>query len=290
MERLKALLGNSGRRSLAALVLIAMVGVAAWLAPSGAGSGEIGGLATAVRSVVKIQSPYPAKSDIREAKRLATAGEGSVSFAVIGPGGEIKGSEERLQYSSASVSKAMLLAAYLRSHKGRLDSGISSTLRSMITASDNAAASSIYSIVGDEGLEKVADRAGMKDFEPTPGFWGGAQITAADQARFFFRLEHNLEGPHMKFGKSLLASIIEGQRWGIAEAAGGAWEIWFKGGWRPGSMEGTSGAATHQAALLRHKTTGTRVAVVVLTTQQPGAGYETIEEIARVLLNPQPGK
>jgi beta-lactamase class A len=272
----------------AAVLGAALVGIAVVLAP-GASSGVSDVVSVIDRSFTP-DGPYPEKSEIGDATRFAKGRPGSVSFAVIGPKGDMHGYNERTQYSSASVSKSMLLAAYLRSHKGPLDPGISSTLRSMITVSDNDAASSIYAIVGDEGLVSVAKRAGMRDFEPDPGFWGGAQITAADMARFFFRLDDNLAGPHLAFGKHLLASIIGPQRWGIPKGAGGGWQIWFKGGWRPGGTEGTSGAVSHQAALLRYRN-GAHVALAVLTNETPGegpGGYGTIEGIAHRLLTPPP--
>ncbi len=49
----------------------------------------------------------------------------------------------------------------------------------MITYSDNRAADAVYAQVGDDGLEEAARRAGMDDFEATPGFWGGDKITPA---------------------------------------------------------------------------------------------------------------
>ena len=66
---------------------------------------------------------YPSKGQIRAAKRFAATRSGSVSFAVIGRAGgkkkstSLHGRGARMQFSSASVTKSMLLAAYLRSHK-----------------------------------------------------------------------------------------------------------------------------------------------------------------------------
>jgi beta-lactamase class A len=237
------------------------------------------------------RSPYPSQSQVRSAKRFAAGRSGSVSFAVIGPfrgSTKLRGRAERAQFSSASVSKAMLLAGYLRSHK-HLGAEAKGLLRLMITVSDNDAGDAIYADVGDEGLERVAKRAGMRDFEPTPGFWGGAQITAADMARFFFRLEDNLGKRHQRFGMKLLASIVSFERWGIPAGASGGWSVWFKGGWRPGGEDHSSGAVSHQAALLRYRD-GTRIAIAVLTNETPGEGegYGTIEGIARRLTHPAP--
>jgi hypothetical protein len=158
----------------------------------------------------------------------------------------------------------------------------------MITVSDNDAAGSIYARVGDSGMTDVAERAGMRSFEVTPGYWGGAQVTAADLARFFGGLDRNLAAPYRDFGKGLLANIASTQRWGIPEGAGGSWRVYFKGGWRPPATEETSGPVTHQAALLEHDDGG-RIAIAVLTDQPPGGdSYETIEGITRRLLADRP--
>ncbi|MGH2983745.1 MAG: serine hydrolase, partial [Solirubrobacterales bacterium] len=216
---------------------------------------------------------YPSSRAVREAQRFA-AGWGDVSFAVVDAGGGLRGYEADRHYSSASASKALLLAAELRRLKDEgepLDSTTKALLESMITYSDNDAGSGVYARVGDPGLEEVAERAGMRDFEVDPGFWGGAQITAADMARFYYRLERNLVGRYRDYGMALLASITSTQRWGIPTAAGGGWRVWFKGGWRPSGEEGTTGAVTHQAALLVHRS-GQRLALAVLSNEAPGEG------------------
>lgn len=236
------------------------------------------------------QRTYPAAKQLKSARAYAAGRSGSVAFAVIGPGAGARGVGLQTQFSSASVSKALLLTAYLRSHKGEIDAGTRGLLETMVRASDNKAADAIYAIVGDAGLQRVARRAGMHDFEPTPGFWGGARITAADMARFFFRLDHNLAGPHRRYGRRLLAAVIGPERWGIAAAAGKGWQIWFKGGWRPGGeQENSSGPVSHQAALLRYRN-GVELAICVLTDEAPGegGGYTTIEGIARRLIDPPP--
>lgn len=280
---------------IAALMVVGALGAVGLLAGGGgtspATAGDDDSKAPPVRASAPRRAPYPSRAQVRDAKRFARGSGGSVSFAVIGPNGKttaLHGLTPRMQYSSASVSKSMLLAGYLRSHK-RISAAAKGELRAMITLSDNDAANAIYASVGDEGLRKVARRAGMRDFEPTPGFWGGAQITAADMARFFYRLEDNLGRRHRRYGLKLLASIVSYERWGIPVGAGRGWTVWFKGGWRPGGTENSSGAVSHQAALLRYRD-GTRVALAVLTNLTPGegAGYSTIAGIAKRLLNPPP--
>jgi hypothetical protein len=234
---------------------------------------------------------YPPPGAVHRAQRFAAA-RGDVSFAVIDGSLGLRGYDYERPFSSASVSKALLLAAELRRLAREdlpLDAGTRALLEPMVTYSDNSAADSVYAQVGDEGLEEVAEHAGMRNFVPTPGFWGGDQITAADMARFFYRLEANLPGPHRAYAKRLLARITPVERWGIPEAIGGGWSVWFKGGWRPPGEEDNSGPVTHQAALLEHRR-GQRLALTVLTDEAPwgGGGFEAIEGVARRLLSSPP--
>jgi hypothetical protein len=235
---------------------------------------------------------YPSQRSVRRAQEFA-ASRGDVSFAVIGDTIGLRGYDTDLQFSSASVSKALLLAAELRRLRREdlpLDRETRDLLEPMITYSDNQAADAVYAQVGDEGLDEVAENAGMRNFEATPGFWGGDQVTAADLARFFFRLDANLPGPHGAYAKGLLARITPVERWGIPQAIGHGWSVWFKGGWRPAGEKDTSGAVTHQAALLVHRG-GERLGLAVLTDETPGdaTGYAAIEGVTeRLLAQPPP--
>lgn len=160
------------------------------------------------------RDPYPSSRAVRRAQEFA-ADRGDVSFAVIDDSIGLQGYDPDRQSSSASVSKALLLAAELRRLDRDdlpLDESTKALLEPMVTHSDNHAADAVYSQVGDEGLEEVARRAGMTNFEATPGFWGGDQVTAADLARFFFRLEANLPGPHRAYAKGLFARITPVER------------------------------------------------------------------------------
>lgn len=236
--------------------------------------------------------PYPSKKRVNQAEGFAAGRSGNVAFAVLDRVGGIRGLQADLQFSSASVAKVLILAAELRRLREdgeELDESTRSLLEAMITVSDNDAAGSLYARVGDTGMQEAAERAGMRSFEVTPGYWGGAQVTAADLARFFGGLDRNLAGPHRDFGRSLLANVTSTQRWGIPDAAGGSWRVYFKGGWRPPATEETSGPVTHQAALLEHRD-GQRIAIAVLSDQAPGSeSYETIAGIAqRLVADPPP--
>jgi Beta-lactamase enzyme family len=231
----------------------------------------------------------PDPGALRRAERYARDRDGLVSFAAVDDRGRLDGSHLDRPYVSASVVKALLLAAELRRLEAvgaDLDSTTSELLRRMITYSDNDAADAIYARVGDAGLYDVAKRTGMRSFTVS-GYWANAQITARDIAGFMWRLDRALPAGERGFGHSLLARIVPQQSWGIPEAAGWKWKLRFKGGWRPTEL----GQLVHQAATLRHED-GPRAAIAVLTDAQPSQGYgiETVRGVAeRLLADAPPG-
>jgi hypothetical protein len=224
----------------------------------------------------------PSGRAIRRAWRFARRSPGIVSVAVIDSVGRLRELQGRRPFVSASVSKAFMLAAYLRrldAAGASLDSGAAATLRSMITVSDNNAADAIYSSLGDEPIEAAARAAGA-DTVDVRGYWSETYLSAEDGARFMRRIRAVVPRRFRRFAMGLLAGITAEQRWGIPEAAKNRWRVWFKGGWRTTGL----GALTHQAALLRrgHR----RMAIAVLTDGMPSmsSGTETIEGIARRLI------
>jgi beta-lactamase class A len=224
----------------------------------------------------------PSRAALRRARAYARRAGGLVSFAVVDSEGRLRGRAKNRQFVSASVVKAMLLAAELRRLKERdapIDPATDEALRAMIAHSDNDAADTIYWRVGDEGLHQVADAAGMRRFA-VDGYWANAQVTAADMARFFSRLDRAVPRPHRRYGRRLLASITPDQRWGIAEAAGRRWTVRFKGGWRQTGL----GSLVHQAAELRRG--DLKISIAVLTDAQPSQerGIEIVRGVAARLL------
>jgi beta-lactamase class A len=230
----------------------------------------------------------PSRHELRRAKGYARGRDGLVSFAAVDSRGDVHGLAPDRPYVSASVVKAMLLAAELRRLDGArapVDESTRGLLTGMLIYSDNDAADAIYARVGDEGLYDVARRAGMGNFT-VAGYWGNAQITARDIAGFMSRLDRVLPGGKRRAGLSLLERIVPEQSWGIPEAAGRKWTVRFKGGWRSTDI----GELVHQAAALRHED-GTTIAIAVLTDAQPTQGYgiETVRGIGERLVGPHPG-
>ena len=133
----------------------------------------------------------PTAAGLRDAWRYARRRGGQVSIAVVDTTGRLRQRDGSRSYVSASVVKSMLLAAELRRLDRSslpLDAGTQGLLKAMVTSSDNDAADAIYSRVGDTGLVEVAKAVGMRRFS-VAGYWGNAQVTAADMARLFSRLD-----------------------------------------------------------------------------------------------------
>jgi Beta-lactamase enzyme family len=225
----------------------------------------------------------PGARQLADARGFAADRLGSVSFAVVDSRRRPRDMEGDRRFVTASVVKAMLLAAELdrlEAAGAPLDATTTGLLESMITFSDNAAADAVYARVGDAGLEDVARRAGLERFS-VAGHWANAQLTADDMARLMSRIDELLEGPHARFGSSVLERIVPEQRWGIPAAVSGqGWSVRFKGGWR----RTEAGQLVHQIAHLRRGES--EVSLAVLTDGGPTMEYgiETIQGIAARLL------
>ncbi|HET8592523.1 MAG TPA: serine hydrolase [Solirubrobacterales bacterium] len=219
---------------------------------------------------------------LREADRFIRGRIGTVSFAVVDERGRVHGRRRSVHHKSASLAKAMILVAYLRRgdvRGRRLRAYEKALLAPMIRVSDNDAANDLYNRVGPERLARLAKRAGMRRFVASP-VWGGCQVTARDQARFFFRIRGLIPRRHRDYALRLLSSIVRSQRWGIPRVIPAGWRIHFKGGWTPDD----DGWRVHQAALVRGD--GRRISIAVLTGGNPGLGYgaRTIAGVAARLL------
>ena len=227
----------------------------------------------------------PSEEAVDDARRFAGAREGDISFAVVGPDGQVTGLRTDRVYDSASLVKAMILVAYLRelAAEGREPTDLElQRMDDMIRVSDNFSADELYEELGPEPLDELAAEAGMRSFEADP-FWGNCSVTAADQVRLFATLDRLLPAAHRSFARDLLENVASFHAWGIPQAARSGWRVFFKGGWRPDDEDGQ---IVHQAALLERGTS--KLALAVLSRQNPSEtyGHDTIRGIARRLLVP----
>jgi len=225
---------------------------------------------------------FPAPAAVASARRWLASRDGEAAFAVVSDRSGLTGRSASRPFLSASLTKAMLLVAFLRQVEA---AGIEPTkaeelsLGYMIRLSDNASADTIYARVGDDRLRGLAKRAGMRRFEIS-GDWANATITAADQARFFLALDRLVPKRFAGKARNLLETVTGPHSWGIPAGARPRWRVFFKGGWRPEP----GGELVNQAALLRRGSR--RVAIAVLTRSNPDQPYgeRTVQGVARRLL------
>ena len=224
---------------------------------------------------------YPSRAAIAAAVSYLNARAGRTSLAVVDSQGRLSGVRLRSRFESASVVKVMFLTAFLQ----RLNAdrrGVSALDRSllypMIHESNNEAASAVLDRVGGAAVARVAREAGMHDYAPGVGWWAFTQTSAADQARFFFRLDRLIPPRLYAYARQLLSSIEPSQSWGIPPVARPRFEVFFKTGQLP------SEGLYNEAARLERP--GETFAIAVLTTTEPSMSYgrQTVEGVARALL------
>jgi Beta-lactamase enzyme family len=214
-------------------------------------------------------SPPTWSSRVAAARAYAEQRSGVVAFAVVDQRGRLHGYHRAATAPSASVLKAMLLVAYLRKQSVRhreLTDDERGLLGPMIRRSDNAAASRVLGLVGNAGVMRLAEKAGMLNFRLVTPIWGLSEITPRDQAYYFQRIDSYVPVLHRRYAMRLLATIVPSQRWGVAEVAPAGWKLYFKGGWGSGT-----GLVDHQVALL---TLGeTRISIAITTRFNPDHAY-----------------
>jgi hypothetical protein len=200
------------------------------------------------------------------AKRYAQSRAGDVRFAIIGLGNGYQAFNGGRSAPMASLYKAMALAAYLHRVRDRhLLPWERHLLKPMIRRSDNDAATTIDEILGRGPIERLAHRAGMRQFQWNDA-WGLSRTSAGDQARFFHHYRRFIPKRHEYYAMKLLGSIVRSQRWGIAEVRPRGWHLYFKGGWGFGT-----GLVDHQSALLERR--GRRIGLSIITENQPNHAY-----------------
>ena len=227
---------------------------------------------------VPAQSPREHwKPRVTDARAYVKKRAGRCSFAVVHDGRLRGGHHLDEVHHSASLSKAMLLVAYLDRARGRRLGGVDrGLLGPMVKRSDNRAAHRVHRLVGPAGLARVGRRARMRRLGLAAYGWANTRVTARDQARFFSRIDWLVPRRHRGYARALLAGVVPRQRWGIARAHPAGWRLHFKAGWRRG--------LENQAGLLRRGRERIALAVLCDGVPTPAYGRATIEGVARRVL------
>ncbi len=148
-------------------------------------------------------------------------------------------------FYSASTVKAIILAALLRkadSQQRGLTAKEKSEAWSMITVSDNNAATYLWNDTGRTALQHFLNLAGMTHTVlGSGGYWGLTQETAYDESL----LLHLLVTPNPVLTKAnrayelyLMANVTSSQRWGTPAGVPSRYTVHVKNGWLPVSGYG----------------------------------------------------
>jgi beta-lactamase class A len=272
------------------LVVLALLGPAAALLP-GAAAG-----ATTVSGVSCTSSSHPSLA-AKMARDIAAARRGRISAVAVGVDDPALGLtcwlNSTTHFDSASVVKATILGALLRKAQEQhryLTSTEARWARSMITLSDNGAASALWNDVGRTALQHFLNLAQMTHTYLGPGgYWGLTQITAHDETLLVQLLLHPgsvLSTASRNYELGLMASVVSYERWGIPAGAPTSLTVHVKNGWLP---RATHGWRIHSIGGFTGR--GVSYSIVVLTQDNPTMDYGivTIEGIARAInhdLNP----
>ncbi|MGI8414053.1 MAG: serine hydrolase [Solirubrobacteraceae bacterium] len=227
---------------------------------------------------------FPSPGAVSRAASYLGTRTGRTAFAIIDSEGRLSGVRVHETFNTASVVKAMLLVAYLRRldsmRQHHVDSNSNSFLYPMIHISDNAAATQCWSIVGDSGLYSVARAAAMTDFSVS-GIWWNAQLSPADQARYFFEMDSLIPREFVGYARFLLSGIEASQSFGVPVVARPrGYRVYFKDGSEPTAL----GQLVHQVARLEGH--GRTFSIAVMTDGDPSMGYgiDTIAGVTAALL------
>lgn len=192
------------------------------------------------------------------------------------------------RYITASIVKVEILAALLLRCQA---TGTSLTSRqrtlatAMITRSDNAAASSLWSTIGGgAGLARANATLGLTSTTPGPTtYWGNTRTTARDQVRLLTQLtsaKSPLSAANRSYVLELMEHVVAGQRWGVSAAASG--EVALKDGWLATVTD--HGLWTVNSIGRIERPDGSRLLMAVLSHGSPSlqTGITTVQKVAQL--------
>jgi beta-lactamase class A len=189
-------------------------------------------------------------------------------------------------FDSASIVKAIILAALLRWHQ-ETDTPLSdweqdeATL--MITQSDNDAATALWNELGMSRLQHFLSLAKMNETQlGQDGYWGLTQVTAHDEMLLLELLtlpNSVLSDSSRSYQLGLMAQVIPSQRWGTPAGAPSGVTVHVKNGWLP------DGTGWHINSIGAFTGKDKNYVIAVLTDDNPSEQYgiDTIESVARLV-------
>ncbi|WP_063795993.1 serine hydrolase [Streptacidiphilus griseoplanus] len=260
-------------------------------------------------AVLPLAVPAPAAARTRDAgsicssddhPRLASRLSDDIGSALAGRAGTVSvglwdrdtgtwcGVGYTRHYDSASVVKAMVMAAVLRraQEAGRhLTARENRLITAMITRSDNDATTVLWRGLGPDRVQRFLGLAGLSHTVLNDGgSWGLTRITAQDEMQVLalFDSDNEVLSPASRaYGMRQLASVVATQRWGTPAGAPSGVGVHVKNGWLPRS---THGWRVHSIGdFTRPDRPGYRLVVLSHDNRTMAYGVATIERVARVV-------
>ena len=189
-------------------------------------------------------------------------------------------------FDSASIVKAIILAALLRWHQETgtpLSDWEQDEATLMITQSDNNAATALWNEVGMRSLQHFLNLAKMNQTQlGQDGYWGLTQVTAHDEMlllELLTRPNSVLSDSSRSYQLGLMAQVIPSQRWGTPAGAPSGVTVHVKNGWLP------DGTGWHINSIGAFTGKDRNYLIAVLTDGNPSEQYgiDTIESVARLV-------
>ncbi|MFD7084952.1 serine hydrolase [Streptomyces sp. NPDC059918] len=221
----------------------------------------------------------------RDIARALADRRSTVSFTVWDEASGLSCSlRPKAHYDAASIVKVTIMAATLlraQQEDRPLAAWEESSLKSMITQSDNQAATDLYTSLGVPFIQYTLRRSGMNDTTLDPeGNWGLTQVTAQDEMRQLDVYTVNgdvLSARNKAYGLRLMSEVEPSQRWGTPFGAPGSVKVHVKNGWL---QRVTRGWRVHSLGVFTRP--GQLYQMAVLTDDDPTMSYGigTIQRIA----------
>jgi hypothetical protein len=192
-------------------------------------------------------------------------------------------------FDSASVVKAIIMAALLRWHQETgtpLSSWEKSEAALMITQSDNDAATALWDELGMSNLQHFLDLAGMGETQlGQDGEWGLTQVTAHDEMLLLKLLtapNSVLDAYSRSYQLGLMDQVTSWEAWGVTAGtpSGVTWHV--KNGWLPDAT------GWHIDSIGTFSGHGRNYMIAVLSdntdmNDDEQYGINTIEDVARLV-------
>jgi len=190
-------------------------------------------------------------------------------------------------YDSASVVKVTVLATLLwdaKKHNRLLTQRESDLAKAMITKSDNAATSTLWSQLGLTKIKGFLAAAGMTQTKPgADGYWGLTQITVRDEQKLLGLttvansvLSDNARAYILK----LMGQVISSQRWGTPVGAPAGVTVHVKNGWL---SRATHGWRVHSVGTFKGGGHDYTMTVLTQDNSTMDYGINTIQAVAKVI-------